>query len=267
MKTYQFCNNCGKNGHLYHTCKKPITSSGIICFKKNTNTNTNKYLIICRKDTLGYVDFVRGKYPIYNKVYIQNLFNEMTIQEKHFLLENEFDEIWKKLWGDFSGMQYANEEKISKNKFNSIKEGIFLFNKSTFNLKSLIKNSKTNWTEPEWGFPKGRRNYLENDLTCAIREFKEETGINEIGFKIIKNILPYDEIFMGSNYKSYKHKYYLAVIDKKNLNLNNYQKSEVSNIKLATLEECLELIRPYNLEKIEIIKKIDKMLNNYSIIS
>ena len=161
MKTYQFCNNCGKNGHLYHTCKKPITSSGVICFQKNKNTN--KYLIICRKDTLGYVDFVRGKYPIYNKVYIQNLFNEMTIQEKHFLLEHKFNEIWKKLWGDFSGMQYANEEKISKNKFNSIKEGIVLFNKSSFNLKSLIKNSKTNWTEPEWGFPKGRRNYLEND--------------------------------------------------------------------------------------------------------
>ena len=86
MKTYQFCNNCGKTGHLYHTCKKPITSSGVICVHKESHLN--KYLIICRKDTLGYVDFVRGKYPIYNKTYIQNLFNEMTIQEKHFLLEN-----------------------------------------------------------------------------------------------------------------------------------------------------------------------------------
>ena len=36
MKSYQFCNNCGKNGHLYHCCKKPITSSGIIGFKKIT---------------------------------------------------------------------------------------------------------------------------------------------------------------------------------------------------------------------------------------
>lgn len=265
MKTYQFCNNCGKTGHLYHTCKKPITSSGVICVHKESHLN--KYLIICRKDTLGYVDFVRGKYPIYNKTYIQNLFNEMTIQEKHFLLENTFDDIWKKLWGGFSGMQYANEEKISKSKFNSIKDGVYLYDKSSYCLTSLIKNSKTNWTEPEWGFPKGRRNYLENDLTCAIREFKEETGLNDYDIKIIKNILPYDEIFMGSNYKSYKHKYYLALINNKNIDLSNYQKSEVSNIKLATLEECIDLIRPYNLEKIEIIKKIDKMLNNFSIIS
>ena len=43
MKTYQFCNNCGKTGHLYHTCKKPITSSGVICVHKESNLN--KYLI------------------------------------------------------------------------------------------------------------------------------------------------------------------------------------------------------------------------------
>jgi ADP-ribose pyrophosphatase YjhB (NUDIX family) len=265
MKNYQFCNNCGKTGHLYHACKKPITSSGIICVNKNKNKN--KYLIICRKDTLGYVDFVRGKYPIYNIDYIQNLFNEMTIQEKQFLLENDFDKIWKKLWGEFSGAQYATEEKISRNKFESIKEGITFFNKKNFSLKTIIENSKTNWLEAEWGFPKGRRNYLENDLACAKREFKEETGLIDSNFQIIKNILPYDEIFMGSNYKSYKHKYYLALIETCDCDISNFQKSEVSNIKWATLGECINLIRPYNLEKKEIIKKIDITLNNYSIIS
>ena len=33
--TYQFCNNCGKQGHLYNQCKKPIISSGIIAFRNN----------------------------------------------------------------------------------------------------------------------------------------------------------------------------------------------------------------------------------------
>ena len=32
IQSNTFCTNCGKNGHLYHSCKKPITSSGIICF-------------------------------------------------------------------------------------------------------------------------------------------------------------------------------------------------------------------------------------------
>jgi hypothetical protein len=68
-----YCNNCGKHGHLYHQCKMPITSIGIIAFRYNKNRqnidNTNgvlEYLMIRRKDTLGYIDFMRGKYSVYN---------------------------------------------------------------------------------------------------------------------------------------------------------------------------------------------------------
>jgi hypothetical protein len=71
METYNFCNNCGKNGHAFHQCKYPITSIGIIPFKKDNNDI--KYLMIRRKDTLGYVDFMRGKYPLYNYYYLHNI--------------------------------------------------------------------------------------------------------------------------------------------------------------------------------------------------
>ena len=33
MPKYSFCNNCGKQGHLYHQCKRPITSIGIVAFR------------------------------------------------------------------------------------------------------------------------------------------------------------------------------------------------------------------------------------------
>ena len=111
-KNYQFCNNCGKMGHVFHACKKPITSSGIACFKKDMQGNL-EYLLICRKDTLGYVDFIRGKYPLYNVTYIQNLINEMTIEEKNKILTREFKYLWNELWGNFSGQQYTCEEKNS----------------------------------------------------------------------------------------------------------------------------------------------------------
>ncbi len=106
MSTYDFCNNCGKTGHLYHQCKKPITSTGIILFRKNKDNkdnNNNEYLMICRKDTLGYVDFLRGKYPIYNRIFIKNLINEMTDSEKQKIETVSFKELWKKLWGDLLG--------------------------------------------------------------------------------------------------------------------------------------------------------------------
>ena len=45
-KPYQFCNNCGRSGHLFHSCKKPITSSGIACFKKDIQGNLEYYFPI-----------------------------------------------------------------------------------------------------------------------------------------------------------------------------------------------------------------------------
>ena len=41
-----FCNNCGKNGHLFHQCKVPITSIGIILV--DNSGPENKFLMIRR---------------------------------------------------------------------------------------------------------------------------------------------------------------------------------------------------------------------------
>ena len=254
-----FCNNCGKTGHLFQNCKKPIISTGIINFKKDDDTI--KYLMICRKDTLGYVDFLRGKYSLNDKQQLQNLFNEMTIFEKEKILENDFNYLWSELWGNFIGNQYKSEEKNSKEKFNKLKNKDI----ENLNLECLVSESDTKWDTPEWGFPKGRRNNGENDINCAVREYIEETGHPKKTFEIIQNILPFEEIFTGSNYKSYKHKYYLAV-NKLCVSNDYFQKSEVSDMKWLTLEETLKMIRPYSFEKIEIIKKVDKLLNKYSLL-
>ena len=184
--------------------------------------------------------------------------------KKSKLLTKDFVDLWKELWGEYIISKYVNEEKISKNKFLFIKEGINNKDES-FNLQDLIKNSNSKWTTPEWGFPKGRRNYQENDINCSLREFEEETGYSKNSINIIQNILPYEEIFLGSNFKSYKHKYYLAFM--KNLdNTQNYQISEVSNMKWMTYEECLKHIRPYNLERIKILNYVENMLNKYNLI-
>ena len=111
-KTYNFCNNCGKTGHAYHMCKLPITSIGIITFKPTTQGL--KYLMIRRKDSLGYVDFMRGRYPLYNKDYLINIVNEMTDEEKNNLLTKDFDILWSNLWGEDIGIQYRGEEKTIK---------------------------------------------------------------------------------------------------------------------------------------------------------
>ena len=130
-------------------------------------------------------------------------------------------------------------------------------------LDSLIDESTTSWTETEWEFPKGRRNYQEKDMECAIREFEEETGILKREIKIIENLLPFEEIFLGSNHKSYKHKYFLAYTESASIDLDKYQQSEVSKLEWKTIDECLVSIRPYHLEKKQLITNINKVLQEY----
>jgi 8-oxo-dGTP pyrophosphatase MutT (NUDIX family) len=266
-KNNNICNNCGKTGHLFHQCKLPITSYGVILFR--SSLEGLQFLMIRRKDSFGYIDFIRGKYSPYNVDHIQNIINEMSILEKERIKKESFEDLWKSMWGDTNNSQYKNEEMSSLKKFELLKNGIQI-NEEKINLVSLIKNSTTTWKETEWEFPKGRRNYQEKDIDCAIREFEEETGISPSFINIIENVLPFEEIFIGTNHKSYKHKYFLAYMND-NIDsvesLENFQKTEVSKLEWKNLNQCLESIRPYNLEKKKLITNIYNVLQEYKLYS
>lgn len=261
MNKNNICNNCGKQGHQFHQCKIPITSYGVIVFR--SSDKGLQFLMIRRKDSFGYIDFLRGKYVIHNKEQLQDIINEMSIIEKERIQNNNFETLWNMMWGETANLyQYKNEEISSQKKFDLLKAGIIINNEKN-TLDHFIEESNTKWLETEWEFPKGRRNYQEKDLDCAIREFEEETGYSSENISIIENLIPFEEIFIGSNHKSYKHKYYLAYMNKTVDILQNYQKTEVSKLEWKTLEECLESIRPYNLEKKQLIMNINKVLQEY----
>jgi len=263
-KNTNICNNCGKHGHLFHQCKLPVTSYGIITFRDSLDGL--QFLMIRRKDSFGYIDFIRGKYSPYNLKQLLTIVDEMSVIEKKRILELPFDKLWIEMWGEIN-TQFKNEENVSKKKFESLKEGITISDK-VYTLNDIIEMSKTSWKETEWEFPKGRRNQKEKDLDCALREFEEETGISRSKLTIVENILPFEEIFIGSNHKSYKHKYFLALMDNlDSVNLNNFQATEVSKLEWKTIDKCLESIRPYNLEKKELIININKVLQEYRLYS
>jgi 8-oxo-dGTP pyrophosphatase MutT (NUDIX family) len=260
--TTAVCNNCNKIGHVFYNCKHPVTSVGIVAFRQN-NADT-EYLMIRRKHSLGYMDFMRGKYPLYNRLYLANIISEMTNAEKHDIQTQEFDTLWNSLWGDAVGIQYRGEEKASREKFDSLKLGIVV-GSSEFNLNTLLQESTTSWTEPEWGFPKGRHNNKENDIQCALREFEEETGFLRTDLKLIQNIVPFEEIFTGSNYKSYKHKYFVAAVALDQLASNPFQETEVSQLEWKSYKDALALIRSYNVEKKEVLSRIHTVLHTYNL--
>lgn len=262
MKTDLYCGNCGKTGHNYKICLAPIISLGIVLCDKRTLPY--KYLMIQRRDTLGFVEFMRGKYMITNINYIKKLFEIMTRKERELILNNSFDTLWDTLWMKNDNRYAFNEYELSKEKFNKFKNGTTIKNQYiTFD--KINKMVPVIYETPEWGFPKGRRNLYEKDMDCAIREFQEETGINRDKYNLL-DIKKVNENFLGSNSIRYRHIYYIGeLLEDIKIEIdptNKHQITEISNINWFTLEECLNIIRPYNKEKKQIIIKINDLIVN-----
>ena len=176
-----YCNNCGIMGHVYKDCKKPILSCGNLIFRRDGDEP--RILMIQRKDSLCYIEFLRGKYDIYNLDYIQILIDKCNLEEKQKLLLKSFDILWSDLWLiNSEDKKYSNSVDYTKGweKFNKLSDG-FLYKKTgeLINLKYFIDKSKTSYNETEWEFPKGRRNNKESNLECAKREFTEETNYTD----------------------------------------------------------------------------------------
>ena len=303
-----FCCNCGKFGHKYSKCNEPITSLGIIAIKPNlisdydllieyfnskkyfnlvkSNTMNNnillkinnfidkfKFLMIRRRKTLGYIEFIRGRYDVKNSISYISLFEQMIPSEINDLINNSFDYLWTDLWinNNLENKYIKNEFEESKLKFDILKNN---------NLSNLIKSIKFNYNTPEWGFPKGRRIYLEKNINCACREFEEETSLNKNDYNLLINLPPIQEIFYGTNKILYKHIYYFAIckpnIDVK-INFENiHQQVEIGDIGWFNYNQSKLLIRKYHYERIKILNEsfiflssiLDKQnINNNDIIT
>ena len=253
------CGNCGNEGHLYKKCNEPLTSYGLICYKFNEELNKYQIILIRRKYTIGYIEFLRGKYDINNHTYISKLINMMTSEEITNIRNiYEFDKLRDMLGMSKRKVSYKLEYEQSKEKFNILK--------NTNQLTKLLDQSTGQWVCQEWGLPKGRRKPKEMNIICGIREFYEETGLDETDISINMNIVPLEEIYTGINGVQYKHVYYFAqFISDKKLMLNNNNKDqfiEISNIKWSSLEDAIKIIRPYYKEKISVIKKAFYIINN-----
>jgi 8-oxo-dGTP pyrophosphatase MutT (NUDIX family) len=254
------CRNCGHIGHIYKNCPHPIMSFGIICYK--VENGEIKFLMIQRKDSLSFMEFMRGKYEITNLDYIKQLLINMTINERHMIINLPFEEIWNYLW-------HQNENNINKNnkEFFESKYKFTSLNDSNF-LKNYILSIKSIFNEQEWGFPKGRRKIKESDLDCAVREFYEETRIINNDIMVIYDILPFEEIFFGTNGIMYKHVYFVAKIKNNKINIkidNNCleQVREIRAIKWYNYNDVLSHIKCYNTERISLFKYANSKIREY----
>ena len=142
-------------------------------------------------------------------------------------------------------------------------------------LEKLMENNVFSFNEPEWGFPKGRRNLKEKNIECAKREFQEETNLTEEYYNIL-NIVPFEESYTAINSIKYKHIYYIGQINNKTsidnillLNINNEsQKIEIGDIKWFKFKESFNIIRDYNITKkvvlLNLFLDIKNIIDNFN---
>jgi 8-oxo-dGTP pyrophosphatase MutT (NUDIX family) len=253
------CANCGGYGHLHRHCNHPITSYGLICFR--LVNNQIQYIMVQRKDSLSYIEFIRGKYVLNQKSYIMKLISNMTSEERTRLLTHDFVDLWKSLWQLDKNKMFQKEFTEAKLKFDILKAGYIVKNhisSTWFDLKYVMQHTESMLVEPEWGFPKGRRNINEADYACALREFREETNLST-KYCTMLNTQPYEEVFNGTNYVRYKHVYYLAFYNAHPSGHSvepSYTCREIQNVKWMSYEDAQNKIRHINVERKELFKRV-----------
>ena len=77
--------------------------------------------------------------------------------------------------------------------------------------------------------------------------------------------MPLEEIFTGSNYKSYKHKYFLGYLNNNSEPKKDFQLFEISKIEWVNIDDAVNYIRNYNYEKKNILIELNNILKTYKL--
>jgi len=200
-----------------------------LCRYKGRDKGNVEILLIKKRYTYHFFEFVFGRYKKNDVKHLTYLFNHMTYSEKICILNMKFAEMWYKVWLNnpeksyFYGYKQIKEGKISPESKKKTKKapwkgiGCYFKKKNKFE-SSFMKDSgkrllnlidtSTN-SEAPWDIPKGHKFPNEKDLNAAKREFEEETGVDPKNYTILWHV---DPIMMSyqSQGTTYKHYYYLA---------------------------------------------------------
>lgn len=232
-------------------CMDTINAYGIIAVTRDEGGNL-RYLVLKRRDTFEYTDFVRGFWT--READILNMFGRMTAKEKYRIRNYVFDELWEDMWVDKTFRVYIDGYNHSKKKYEMAKKYIV----------KALETSPTTIVDTEWEFPKGKKaTYKENPLRCALREFEEETTI-PVDEVIVSSEAPdYCERFYGTNNKVYVNNYFVGnvrtTIHIPVKSIDGIRKETVSaeaeELRWVTLEEARGMLSEARFDMLEKIQE------------
>jgi len=211
--------------------------------------NDVEVLMVRRKDSMSFTEFVRGKYDPARTDYVRTLIENMTKAEIVRLLNEPFDQIWAKMWTD----RRDHELVIARERFEIV--------------KPLLTAASSTYDEAEWGFPKGRRMRCESDTLCAEREFYEETNILRRSYLVVNGV-QLEETFLGTNNIPYQHRYFIGLLSEPfdiHQKFTDMQRREISAIGWKTLSECMDLTRPHYVQRSSILEQLVRIVQVFEV--
>lgn len=225
-----------------------------LCQYNREKNNRVEIMMIKKRYSYAFFNFVFGRYKPNDTKYLGNLFNNMSFSEKIDILGMQFENMWYRIWLSIPSKHFdisdiydvdAIQTLTSAEKYRSFFQKKNKFEKNFVNdggkrLKELIRQSSD--AEIIWEIPKGGKNGNETNMDCAMREFLEETSISQINYKVLYEISPSVEI-INDDGLVYQHYYYIAKLRKgikvqPKINFDSFaQISEVEQIKWISLED------------------------------
>lgn len=173
---------------ISHNKKKPYISYGAIVYA----LDTKKWCLVQRRHSPEFIELIRGHY---NHADISVLKYGLSRDEHVILLE---------LLGDTSPDKYeviyqrtvpGEDWEFGYTKF------IDCYNR----LNNSLRDFDGVYEDTEWLWPKGRPLKNEQQRTTAVREFFEETGIEDMELQLVSQI-PLIESYRGANGLTYQTK-------------------------------------------------------------
>ena len=201
---------------------EPVKSYGIIAVRVLDRDDAagggapphHQVCLVRREWSLSMCDVIYGQSDL-EAAYFKRLVRGMTRHERQMLLQKSpMIQYYQRI------MEAYEREGVSRRRWrkmlwrkNRVQRRIDHIHNGSGLLK-VLSDVKSRHKEPEWEFPKGRPfAKLETPLSCAVREFGEETGYAPDDYDLVSpDHVRFVEEYVGSNGVRYRHVYFLALM-------------------------------------------------------
>lgn len=207
----------------------------------------------------------RASYGLH-KVLVANFhdkvcFTEISNEEKLALIDvcdmqGDYEETYKRLWQD----AYWGKEAVCER---MIQMSLERFLRKRTMIRDCILHTPSVFPDGVWGFPKGKNDKHQNEVMCAFREVREETGLSSASVTI-QLVNPVVEVF-----KQWRYKYFIAEVDcyaavNRSMPKDHTIDSEVSEVVWFSFNKAYNLIPAVMEEKKNLLSSLHAKLTQTS---